>query len=233
MGGKRRTAEYDTRLVAGRRHRASRLRGVTLVEVSVTCALLLLLMGAVYQLFTFSGRALLSSQTRANLQSTGLVVLNRMANEIRHAAFATMTVNAATTSLPPAIGFRMQDPADGQVGPLSLQPYFIVYYLDKTTRSIVRKCWGNVTNDKLTFTPSPLLLNTRLTATQLSQIVTNRNGSEQTMATLVDQLSFTPSPFPATAATSQIVVTVNLSAVVAGTTYMETASTAVAPRNKP
>jgi prepilin-type N-terminal cleavage/methylation domain-containing protein len=209
---------------------ARRSRGFTLVEMLVSSVVMLLVMNALYDLFTVGGRMLMVGQTRANLQAAALVGVNGVASDLRESALALVTVTGPGTT--PTLSLRMQDPNSGLVSSFAPLPYFVIYYHDTVNRTLMRKIWGNVSGDPVTFSPSPLLLNTRLSAAQLAQIIATPNGTERAVASMVDQFAVTPSPYPVLAPTAQLTISLSLSTQLQSASYVESAMTAVAPRNK-
>jgi hypothetical protein len=78
-----------------------RTRGYTLIEVLVAAFVTLLVMGALYQLFTRGLTLFARGQARCDLQERALSVLANIENELRHSAFSTLTVFQADPGAAP------------------------------------------------------------------------------------------------------------------------------------
>lgn len=183
-------------------------RGFTLIEIVIASAISLLIMTAVAQLFVTGGRVFARSQTRADLQASGLVGLNKMVGEIRRTSVDTLTVAATATSTPKAVAFRVEDLHVGQPALFAPSSTFVLYYLDTAQHAVIRKIWPS--GNDVTLNSDPIVTNRRLSASEIALICTHPNGTERTAAACVGDLTVSPESFPGVVPVSMVQITLSL-----------------------
>lgn len=205
-------------------------RGFTLIEIVIASAISLLIMTAVAQLFVSGGRIFARGQTRADLQASGLVGLNRLVGELRRTSLDTLTVTATPTSTPKAVAFRIEDLHVGQPALFAPSSVFVLYYLDADKHAMIRKTWPS--GNDVTINPDPIVNNRRLSAAEIALICTHPNGTEHAAAACVGDLTVSPQSFPGITPVGTVQITLSLQQEVSSSEILKsTVTDAVYVRN--
>lgn len=175
-------------------------RAYSLIEIIFSLALIGLVAGLSLGFLFPALRASVRGTLRVEMQQQAVTALNRLCGDVRRTSVAGLSLRSGTPPIAvAACPVSGPDLRLGQAGPL--QPdgtvvwsdFFILYYLDETSRKLMRREWPPgppaATTEETT-----IVKPRRLSPARLAQIVAQSGSNEMVLATEVTRFEIEHAP---------------------------------------
>ncbi|HEY4000992.1 MAG TPA: hypothetical protein VGO93_19140 [Candidatus Xenobia bacterium] len=186
--------------------------GVTIFELLMTCALILIVFNLAYSVLMPSLHIWITNESQAAIEDSAVVLESRIGRELERSGQASVAVLPGVAPALQAFSFASLgnetqtdisdnpwSPAPDSFDPQTGRPewqYFVVYYVPAGSQTVYRKIWPWPVPPKK---PIPVLSYTfptnnvvQLSAADLQTLCDTPNGSERQVASYVTALQLTP-----------------------------------------
>ncbi|MEW6278659.1 MAG: hypothetical protein AB1758_08570 [Candidatus Eremiobacterota bacterium] len=160
------------------------MRGFTLFEALVACALTVLAFGLIAAFLVPTLRAQARGTARAELEQAAVLVLNRIESDLRMSASAATSLRVSPGSPAPVVlGLRRVDSLQGDATP-TWEPRVVAYWWDRAQKQVLRRECPPAPPTPPALSPT---LPSRLTAGELAQLASAPdNGTRRVLARAVE-----------------------------------------------